>query len=329
MLPIAVYIGYPIIIKLKNILLNNGTNDIDRYLRFLEYFAIFGIVTFYISVFIPLAYYLVFDNNDFVMFLHKIISNKEFLTNYKDDIRLWLFIAYFVSSIYLAIKKPLRICNYSIIEVKIIGILFSPVILGILSLIFVSTGIMEYINVLLKNPIYVLFLLPLIQIIITMRLSNKIYNQYKKIMSNYGNVKSFWKRLTDNQNNNFKNVINEIHAEGIALHVFLWSSAMMLLIVSFLDSYYTIVIYVFLLSIVLYLHWTVAVLFKPIYKIEELTIIGENKTIKNAYLIEETDKEYTIIYKDFLKDIILRVPKDSCILKNVKTPLDDVDNVRT
>ena len=73
---------------------------------------------------------------------------------------------------------------------------------------------------------------------------------------------------------------NEIHAEGTSLHVFLWSSAIMLLIMSFLDSCYTIVIYVFLLSIVLYLHWTVAVLFKPIQKIEELTIIGENKTIK-------------------------------------------------
>ncbi|ADC69742.1 hypothetical protein MFS40622_1062 [Methanocaldococcus sp. FS406-22] len=312
----------------------NTKNDIDRYLQLLELFAGL-IILLNISIFTLLVYLIWTNSTSFEVvsnILDAIYNQKSeiiaqisrlLINSYKNDLRLWMFIVYFVSSIYLAIKKPLRILNYSITEVKIIGMLYLPFMLGIL--FFILAGIC-----IIKNFSFLLFFS--IPVFFIMGLSGKIYNKYKKIISNYENVESLWKRLTDNQNNNFKNVIDEICAGGTTLHIFLWSSAIMLLIMSFLDSCCTIIIYIFLLSIILYLHWAVAVFFNPIQKIEEIKIIGENNgqysLIKDAYLIEETDKEYSIIYKDFLKNKsnILKVPKDSCILKNIKTPLDEIND---
>ena len=289
------------------IIFNKTKNDIDYYLQLLESFVGLVILT-NILIFILFIYLICTNSTNFEVVSNIlnaicnqtseiIANNRKFIAYYKDDIRLWLFIAYFVSSIYLDIKKSFRIFNYT--TVKIIGVLYLPFMLGILFFIPAIAYVIIYVDTMLKN---VLFLLLSIFILSIMFLSNEINNIYKKIMSNYVSIESFWKKLIDNQNNNFKNVINEIYTKGISLHLFLWSSAIMLLIMSFL-SCYTFVIYIFLLSFILYLHWAVAVFFKPIYKIEELTIIGENKTIKNAYLIEKTDKEYTIIIKTFLKTL--------------------------
>ncbi|AIJ05714.1 hypothetical protein JH146_0869 [Methanocaldococcus bathoardescens] len=151
---------------------------------------------------------------------------------------------------------------------------------------------------------------------------------YNKIIRSYKDIENLWTEIKNKYNNNDnKSTIDEIFKlNGKTLHLFLWSSSFITLLISFIRNEF-VVFYILLIPLILLIHWTVAVLFNPIQKIEEIKIIGETdneyKIIKNAYLIEETDREYIIICKN---NDILRIPKDSCILKNVRTPLDEIES---
>lgn len=305
--------------------------EINRYLKLLKWFSI-SIILFNISI-LFIFIYVITTNSDLghvdytnttnnITTTCKLICNvtsnivvdsRKYITNYKSDIRLWIFAMYFVSSIYLVIKKPLRISNYTTATVNILGLMYLPLMLGVLFFIPATVCGITLLELIPKISLVFLSILSLSILIIPSQLFMLIElgNNYKSITYNYNRVKKFWNELK---------TVNGIYKESNTLQSFLWSSSVMLLIISLLEPKF-VVFYILLLSFILYLHWAVAVFFKPIQKIEKIKIIGETdneyKLIKNAYLIEETDSEYIIIYKN---NDILRIPRDSCILKNVRTP---------
>ena len=307
---------------LCNIWIKTNTRELS-YLALLESFS-YSIVLINMVIFFVLVC-LLLDSNLYSSTFDYIIQYIEHATlkieNMENMINIHIFFAYLMSMSYIVIKKPIKLEEYNKSAFFFFLIIFIIFIIGPFGAYLFAYELYLLINNNIDYVLLVLCCFMLCPICLVIPNLSKVFDKYNCIIKNYNQLDDFWREMSNNHNN--LSLIREIyHNNGISLQLLLGSSAVMSLIISFLNPI-LIAPYILILSFITYLHWRIVILFKPIYKIEELTIIGENKTIKNAYLIEETDKEYTIIYNDFPKDIILRVPKDSCILKNVKTPLDD------
>jgi len=307
---------------LCNIWIKTNTRELS-YLALLESFS-YSIVLINMVIFFVLVC-LLLDSNLYSSTFDYIIQYIEHATlkieNMENMINIYIFFAYLMSMSYIVIKKPIKLEEYNKSAFFFFLIIFIIFIIGPFGAYLFAYELYLLINNNIDYVLLVLCCFMLCPICLVIPNLSKVFDKYNCIIKNYNQLDDLWREMSNNHNN--LSLIREIyHNNGISLQLLLGSSAVMSLIISFLNPI-LIAPYILILSFITYLHWRIVILFKPIYKIEELTIIGENKTIKNAYLIEETDKEYTIIYNDFPKDIILRVPKDSCILKNVKTPLDD------